>query len=141
MVIVVSRGLSGLRREAINAPSPLRSRCTESGEGTSHRQLKQQKHNIAQVLTKSSYTLSELLVLLISLWQFSDTKHLWCLLSAEEHLESIVGTECVCQSTPVLLFLGRICVEMPVRSNPIKYEFSNSAWATWATVVQQTTAV
>lgn len=108
------------------------------GERTSHRELKQQNQSVAQVLIYSLYAFGELLVFLILFWQFSDKKHLWCLLSAEEHLQSIDGTECVCQSTPVLLFLCRICTEVPVRSSPIKCEFCRSAWATWTKVVQHT---
>lgn len=111
------------------------------GERTSHRELKQQKQSLAQVLIYSLYAFSELMVFLISLWQFSDKKHLRCLLSAVEHLQSIVGAECVCQSTPVLLFLCRICTAIPVKSGPIKCEFSSSDWATWTKGVQPPTAV
>lgn len=108
------------------------------GERTSRRELRHQKQNVAQVLT---YFFYEVLVFLISLGQFSGQKRLWCLLLAVEHLQSTVCTECICQSAPLLLFLCTVCTEIPVRSSLINCEFSNSLWATWTKVVQQSTVL
>lgn len=60
-------------------------------ERTSRRELKQEKQSVAQVLIYSLYAFSELLVFFISLGQFSDQNHLWCLLLFVEHLHIVLG--------------------------------------------------
>lgn len=60
-------------------------------ERTSRRELKQEKQSVAQVLIYSLYAFSELLVFFISLGQFSDQNHLWCLLLFVENLHIVLG--------------------------------------------------